>query len=175
MAQAQEAFRTNAVGPDITTAAEGDIRFGQSVVGVVNLGQRRYLWNFWWGFPSFREGWDPIYNAKVEKMTTYWHEPWNRRDRMIFPLQSFYEGPKYAPGRFCAADGQALAVAGLYTVSPRGNCATMITRPASGAVVGVWGRMPVVLAEDQVEGWLRRGAFTPEELLHDGVTLVRAA
>jgi putative SOS response-associated peptidase YedK len=175
MAKAQEAFRTNAFGPDITIAAEGDVRYGQSVVGIVDLGQRRYLWNFWWGFPSFRSGGDPIYNAKVEKMTTFWREPWNRRDRMIFPLDSFYEGPKYSPTRFEAPDGHVLAIAGLYAASPRGNCATMITRPASGAVVGVWGRMPVILSGDQIERWLKREDVAPEELLGDEVELVRAA
>src|SRR5439155_8915476 len=103
--------------------------------------------SFRWGF------FDDLtsHNARLETATERpaWRDAFDR-SRLVLPLVTFMEGGAW----FRSEDSSPLAVAGLYRLSHGGRRATMLTRPADGAVFPFHDRMPVILSPDLVEPWL---------------------
>ncbi len=96
-----------------------------------------------------------------------------RRRRCLLPADGFYEwrGPQKArePHWFHAPDGSLLLLAGLYegwTAPETGEVKTtftILTTEANEVVRPVHHRMPVLVAQDQIDGWLT--GDRPGELL----------
>ena len=120
---------------------------GAVVAGVVLHQDERVVSSFRWGF------FDDLtsHNARLETATERpaWRDAFDR-SRLVLPLVTFMEGGAW----FRSEDSSPLAVAGLYRLSNGGRRATMLTRPADGAVFPFHDRMPVILSPDLVEPWL---------------------
>ena len=106
-----------------------------------------------------------LINARVETMA---EKPAFRdalkHGRCIIPASGYYEwrtGPDKTkqPFYITLADGQPMALAGLYTtwVGPEGeevDTVATITVPANGQLSAIHDRMPAILEGDAIEQWL---------------------
>jgi len=162
------------VGP--TTEIFGIIEAGDPPDTAGSRG--RILDRFRWGLiPSWSKDVSPggrMFNARAESVasTASFRDAFRRR-RAVIPADGFFEwhkgpgnGPevKSQPYFFSRADGQPLALAGLWEVwrDPLGpddrsawitSCA-IITTTAGPDVASVHERMPVVLEREAIEAWL---------------------
>jgi putative SOS response-associated peptidase YedK len=162
--RARELLNVTHLGPDLPLARR-DAKPGDSVMGVLNHGVRRYLWNFWWGFHD--DG--TRHNARIENVTSVqlWQTPWEAKQRCILPVDSFYEGPRASPTQFSDAWGGMLAVAGLWITTESGNRVTMLTRPATEFVEehASISRMPVILPRANWDHWLLGNKVDVDDLI----------
>lgn len=101
-------------------------------------------------------------NARLEEAAgkPMWRDPL-RRSRCLLPAEGWYEWQALAEGRqphhIRRADGRPFCFAGLLAIwQDRPSCA-LLTRAAEGPVAEVHDRMPVVLADEALEGWLDPG------------------
>lgn len=83
----------------------------------------------------------------------------NHGHRCVIPMGGFYEwtanGSAKTPFYFHMADGNPLAVAGLWSEHPTlGLNATVITVEAAGFVTDYHQRMPAILSATHIEPWL---------------------
>lgn len=149
------------------------------VVGKHPEKQQRTARRFRWGLvPSWAD--DPerfgtnLINARLE---TADEKPSFRkaldRRRCLIPASGFYEWTEEShPYFFDSPSGEPLALAGLWERwqgdgSTLYSC-TILTRPADGSVRDIHHRMPVLLREDDLDGWLDRdipGNELKEDLL----------
>jgi putative SOS response-associated peptidase YedK len=115
-----------------------------------------------WGFSAAAPGRPPLFNARAETAPI----KDSFRDafvngRCVIPADGFYEwagsGDARRPFWLHRADGKLLLFAGLYQLSPTGGRFTILTTGPNAIVSALHDRMPVVLAPDQVDRWLRRG------------------
>lgn len=138
-----------------------------------DTGDQRVLNSFRWGLrPSWMR--DPKgpqpFNARAETIATsqMFRSAFKGR-RLIVPVDGFYEWhPKGKPGAqpfyFTRADGEVLALAGLWEQwrSPDGTgvlrTAAVITSAAGPDMEPVHGREPVVLDPDAWDAWLDPGS-----------------
>ncbi|MGD9953104.1 MAG: SOS response-associated peptidase [Burkholderiales bacterium] len=98
-------------------------------------------------------------NARLEEAAgkPMWREPM-RRARCLMPAEGWYEWRALAGGKqpyyLRRADGRLACFAALLSAwSGRLTCA-LLTRAAEGPAAGVHDRMPVVLRDEALEGWL---------------------
>ncbi len=87
-----------------------------------------------------------------------------RHHRCIVPASGYYEwrkgpGGKKQPHYITRADGQPMALAGVYATweGPNGeviDTAAIVTVPANGDVAHIHERMPATIAEDAMADWL---------------------
>lgn len=101
-------------------------------------------------------------NARLEEAAgkPMWRDPL-RRSRCLLPAEGWYEWQALAGGKqphyIRRADGRPFCFAGLVSVwQDRLSCA-LLTRASGGPVAEVHDRMPVVLPDDALEGWLDPG------------------
>jgi putative SOS response-associated peptidase YedK len=97
------------------------------------------------------------------------------RFRCLIIADGFYEWRRADGGRkeafhITRSDGSPFAFAGLWSVWHRDEpdavrSCTIITTAANAAIAPLHDRMPVILTEDQEEGWLDHG--TPAAVLHE--------
>ena len=133
-----------------------------------------------WGFRrSFRGVRGPVtrivVNSREDKLGgPMWWEAFRGR-RCLIPATAFYEwveGPGRAavPLRFSAVDDAMLMIAGIWESGEKGPCFSMITTEPSESVRKVHDRMPAVLTDAQLDGYLDGdlGCFGPSavELRH---------
>ena len=120
-----------------------------------------------WGF--YREFNPAVNNARADKLDNHmWNKAWREKRRCLIPVASFYEwtGPKghkqaYAIG---APNGEWLWMAGLWEDNHReGLTYTMLTTTANEQMESIHDRMPVILADDELEPFLTES--DPRELL----------
>jgi len=98
-------------------------------------------------------------NARLEEAAgkPMWRDPL-RRTRCLLPAEGWYEWQALAGGKqphyIRRADGRPFCFAGLLSVwQDRPSCA-LLTRAAEGPVAEVHDRMPVVLPDEALAGWL---------------------
>jgi putative SOS response-associated peptidase YedK len=123
----------------------------------------RHLQPAIWGFVSTAPGRPPLFNARAE--TAPIKDSFRGafvNGRCIVPADGFYEwagtGDARRPFRLHRADGKLLLFAGLYEQSATaGHRFTILTTEPNTVVAQLHDRMPVILAPDQVDRWLRRG------------------
>lgn len=105
----------------------------------------------------------PLINARAE---TVWQKPafraLVRRYRALVPVNGFYEwrrGPRgRQPYHVTHAEHGALALAALHQVSRDGvPQVCILTTAANAAMAPIHHRMPVILAPEDLEAWLRGG------------------
>jgi len=119
-----------------------------------------------WGFS--RPGIGTINNARSDKLTgPLWNEPF-RHCRCLIPVAAFYEwsGPTghKRTHRFTRPDGGWLWVAGVWEENLEfGPCFSMITTEANTLVAPIHDRMPAVLDDSELPGFLAGGikSFAP--------------
>lgn len=142
-----------------------------TIRAILDRDGRRSLEALRWGLvPSWSKsvkGGAKMINARAE---TLGHSPAYKsalsRRRAVIPMDGFYEwqrvpGEVAQPYYFSSADGEPLAVAGLWDAwrDPAGEgpwliSATIITTAANELVAPVHRRMPVVLPLGMVDEWL---------------------
>jgi putative SOS response-associated peptidase YedK len=141
----------------------------QPVVAIWEQGARRIAHLARWGLVP---GWvkDPrefplLINARAESMA---EKPAFRdsvrNQRCVLPANGYYEwhtGPdkKKTPYYISMADGQPMALAGLYTtwMGPNGeeiDTVATVTTSANGDLEHIHDRMPVIIPLDRVDDWL---------------------
>jgi putative SOS response-associated peptidase YedK len=169
-------FETVNTVPDL--AASSDVRPTQSIP-VVAMGRELTLMR--WGLePSWakeRPNSAPLINARAEGIETKptFRKPL-RSQRCIIPATGFYEWQAPAGGGrkikylFTSADGDFLALAGLYDIqkTPDGQelptCVIITTAP-NAVVAPIHDRMPAILAREDEEAWLNPDEAESEALL----------
>jgi putative SOS response-associated peptidase YedK len=114
-----------------------------------------------WGFDN-APGRPPLFNARAETAPIkHSFRDAFAHGRCVVPADGFYEwagaGQDRRPYWLHRADGKLLLFAGLYQLSPTGGRFTILTTGPNGVVARLHDRMPVILAPDQVDRWLRRG------------------
>lgn len=129
------------------------------------LGERRLV-PATWGFPSTTGRF--LVNGRIESADSRpaFREAFRDR-RCVVPADGFYEWTGRArerrPLRFHPPDGGLLALAGLYEPPAEGGehpRFVVLTTAANEDVAPVHDRMPVLLADDEVDAWLA-GEHTP--------------
>jgi putative SOS response-associated peptidase YedK len=126
-----------------------------------------------WGFPLVMKGKNgqplkhkPVNNARQDKLESFfWRHSFEKR-RCLIPVSAWAEaqGPKGAKTRtwLSRPDADLFAVAGVWRKSDEfGLCYSMVmTDSAGSASADIHSRMPVLLREQDYEGWV---AGSPEE------------
>lgn len=110
---------------------------------------------FSWGFPSFR-GKGLIINARSETIheKRLFRGPMER-ERCVIPSTGFYEWDEEKHKfLFTLPDTPMLYMAGVHHLYEGGERFVILTTGANGSVADVHDRMPVILREGDVEGWL---------------------
>jgi putative SOS response-associated peptidase YedK len=148
---------------------------------VVQRGERRAITAYRWGlvphWSDDRKGAARMINARAETITSSpaFRDAFDRR-RCIVPVDSFYEwkreGSVRQPYRVVAADGQPLALAGLWAgwrdaaTEQVQRTFTIVTTTPNEAIADLHDRMPVILEAGSWDRWLGDGASVdPGELL----------
>lgn len=98
-----------------------------------------------YGLWGFNEG--QVYNARAESLRTVWKDKHDNRG-VIF-VESFWEGNT----RFKRKDNKLFAMAVIYNDKDE---FALVTAPANDVVKKYHHRMPLLLADDQVEHWLSK-------------------
>lgn len=119
-----------------------------------------------WGFERPTLG--TISNARADKLEgPMWAKAFRER-RCVIPASAFYEwsGAKgrRRTHRFTRTDGDWFWIAGIWEVSHEfGPCFSMITTGANSLMAPIHDRMPAILEEGEVEGYLagEMSRFTP--------------
>lgn len=126
-----------------------------------------------WGFTFNTRGGGrssrPLFNARSETLT---ERPAFRsafiQRRCLVPVNGFYEwrrdGVNRTPLWIHRLDEKPFALAGIYNSRPD-EAACVITCAPNSLMEPIYNRMPVVLDEDEYDGWLDAG--TEPEILHD--------
>lgn len=136
-----------------------------------NKGRRRLTAGFWSLMPPWAETLEhankvSTFNAKAETLTekpTFRNAFFKRR--CIVPAEAFYEwvGPrgKKQPLNIARRDGKFLSMAGLFSYwKPTGSegrpipTFTVVTTAPNRWMARIHNRMPVILQDDQLDGWL---------------------
>lgn len=114
-----------------------------------------------WGLPGFSGGRE-IINARCETASAkpLFSSDLARR-RCVIPATGFFEwSPDRQRFRFDAADHPELWLAGIYDATlPVPRCC-ILTRAASGSVLPVHDRMPVIVDRANIAAWLHDDAET---------------
>ena len=121
-----------------------------------------------WGLPAIRR-WDgtlsrPLFNARGETVSRLpsFRAAFKAR-RCLVPASGYFEWRKTdkQPFYFVRADGDPLALAGIFEELPEGLLAACIITTAANRWCGaIHDRMPAVLAPEDWERWLAPGEFT---------------
>jgi putative SOS response-associated peptidase YedK len=148
---------------------------------VVQRGERRAITAYRWGlvphWSDDRKGAARMINARAETITSSpaFRDAFDRR-RCIVPVDSFYEwkreGSVRQPYRVVAAEGQPLALAGLWAgwrdpaTEQVQRTFTIVTTTPNEAIADLHDRMPVILEAGSWDRWLGdASSVDPGELL----------
>ena len=119
---------------------------------------------------------DKAINARSETVTDkpMFRGAWRAGRRLLIPLNSFFEwrtvGKGKQPFAFGLVGGEMMGVGGLWESWRRPDGAemrtfTVLTVAANSTVAAVHGRMPVIVAEEDFEAWLRGSSEVANGLL----------
>ena len=114
-----------------------------------------------------------VNNARSEKLNGVWSSLWERKQRCLIPVSTFYEwsgskGSKQTHAFQPVGNQAFLWMAGLWEEGKNGPSFTTLTRQSTGIIAGIHDRMPVILKYDQFETFLN--ATDPRSLLMEGET-----
>lgn len=138
----------------------------QQVFALAVLDGRRQLFRPGWGLvPSWSKddkGAAKLINARAETVA---EKPSFRaalkRRRCLVLADGYYEwraeGAKHKQPYYISLGGEPFAFAGLYEEWHGGHTCTIITTEANEALRPLHGRMPVILAPEDYDGWLMPG------------------
>lgn len=124
-----------------------------------------------WGYPGYG-GAREIVNARAE---TVQEKPSFRADfayrRCVIPAKGFYEwSQKKEKFYFCGQQQSAcqrpaiLYLAGIYSNAPGRERVAILTTGANAAVRPVHDRMPLILSEEEIAGWVEKPGFAADLL-----------
>lgn len=120
-----------------------------------------------WGFQSW-DGKGVIINARCETIrirNTF--SNLIEAGRCVVPASEFFEwekiGKKKKKHYVKDKEDNILFLAGLYRNTEEGREFVIITKEATGEMLNIHNRIPVILRVDQIEAWLS-GKLTPEDM-----------
>lgn len=132
------------------------------VVGLVATGDgERFVSPYRWGLG------DRLFNARAETVaTSRAFAPALQRRRLAVLADGFFEwkaadGGGRRPVFVHRADGEPLALAGLWGAEDTGPACTVMTTAAGDDLAGIHDRMPVVLGPDALAAWLDPSPMSP--------------
>lgn len=111
-----------------------------------------------WDFPVFKN--KSVINIRGETASEKPAFQNSAKERRCALPASWYfewtagEAGKKVKYRFFDKDGKALYLAGLYTVTQNGAGFAILTRPAAGIAAAVHHRMPAIIPQDALSGWI---------------------
>lgn len=111
-----------------------------------------------WGYESARKN-TLIFNARSE---TVRQRPMFRSDyethRCLIPANKFYEwkdtGERKKEKYEFFVPERILYLAGIYHKDPNGDRFSILTKEAEACMTGIHSRMPLILYQEDMEGWL---------------------
>ncbi|MCC8141440.1 MAG: SOS response-associated peptidase [Lachnospiraceae bacterium] len=129
----------------------GDIHPSETATILSSAGSNLIAEDMVWGFPGFK-GSDLLINARAETITerpAFKDSVLSRR--CIIPAKGFYEwSPRKEKYQF-EEPGTTLFMAGCFDPQHR---FVIITTAANASVLPVHERMPLLLAEEEIEAWI---------------------
>ncbi len=130
----------------------GDIHPSETATILNSTGRELTAEDMVWGFPGYR-GSGLLINARAETITEkYAFKDSVRSRRCVIPAKGFYEWNRNKEMYHFEDPGSALFMAGCF--DPQ-NRFVIITTAANESVMPVHDRMPLLLAEDEIEIWLK--------------------
>lgn len=130
---------------------------GQVMAFMTKLGKASGIW----GFNNGSQ-----YNARVESLDTTWKTL--NHNRGILAVDSFWEKGK----QFVRPDGKLFKIGVIY--NPKAEFA-VVTAPANEVVIPYHGRMPLILADNEVDYWLQTSEGGQIWMLPKSEFVLRAA
>ena len=129
-----------------------------------------------WGYPGY-QGKGVVFNARAESvMGKRMFYNGIRYNRAVIPAGGFYEwNHNKEKIRFLRKDSSIMYLAGFYNKFEDGSRFVILTTEANASVVKAHGRMPLVLEEDQIEGWIQDNEKAAEILKQIPVMLDKKA
>lgn len=147
---------------DRETAKTGDIHPSDPALVITACRKEAVSQVLKWGYAAVAKGSNVIFNARSESVQDklmFKYDFENRR--CIIPAAGFYEWKKTGKEKekySFFAKGKPLLLAGIYHRDPEKDRFTILTRQAEGCMEGIHDRMPVILAQEDIEKWLFSGA-----------------
>lgn len=159
--------------PSLTLLPRYNIAPSQEILAIIGSEDERRLSAFVWGLiPSWSNEPKGFINARAEtvEVKRSFSESFQRR-RCLIPADGFYEwkrkGKSKQPFYFQLQDESHFAFAGIWDQWRRGselvNSCSIITTGPNELLATIHDRMPVMLAPDAQDKWLRDSA--PEDLM----------
>lgn len=166
---------------------EGDCRIGEDafnrdvyptdLVPVIVAGQQGLkLTCQRWGYQGY-QGKGVVFNARAESvMEKKMFYNGIRCNRAVIPTSGFYEWNQNKEKiTFLRKDSPVMYLAGFYSRFEDGERFVILTTPANESIVKTHDRMPLILEEDQLEGWIRNNEMTAAILRQIPVMLGKQA
>ncbi|PWJ47965.1 SOS response-associated peptidase [Faecalicatena contorta] len=118
-----------------------------------------------WGYPGY-QGKGVVFNARAESvMEKKMFHNGIRYNRAVIPAGGFYEWNQNKEKiTFLRKDSPVIYLAGFYSRFEDGERFVILTTAANESMVKTHDRMPLILEEDQLEGWIRNNGMTAEIL-----------
>ena len=129
-----------------------------------------------WGYPGY-QGKGVVFNARAESvMEKKMFHNGIRYNRAVIPAGGFYEWNQNKEKiTFLRKDSPVIYLAGFYSRFEDGERFVILTTAANESMVKTHDRMPLILKEDQLEGWIRNNGMTAEILRQIPVMLDKQA
>lgn len=129
-----------------------------------------------WGYPGY-QGKGVVFNARAESvMEKKMFHNGIRYNRAVIPAGGFYEWNQNKEKiTFLRKDSPVIYLAGFYSRFEDGERFVILTTAANESMVKTHDRMPLILEEDQLEGWIRNNGMTAEILRQIPVMLDKQA
>lgn len=129
-----------------------------------------------WGYPGY-QGKGVVFNARAESvMEKKMFYNGIRCNRAVIPTSGFYEWNQNKEKiTFLRKDSPVMYLAGFYSRFEDGERFVILTTAANESIVKTHDRMPLILEEDQLEGWIRNNEMTAAILRQIPVMLGKQA
>lgn len=129
-----------------------------------------------WGYPGY-QGNGVVFNARAESvMEKKMFYNGIRCNRAVIPTSGFYEWNQNKEKiTFLRKDSPVMYLAGFYSRFEDGERFVILTTAANESIVKTHDRMPLILEEDQLEGWIRNNEMTAAILRQIPVMLDKEA
>lgn len=129
-----------------------------------------------WGYPGY-QGKGVVFNARAESvMEKKMFHNGIRYNRAVIPAGGFYEWNQNKEKiTFLRKDSPIMYLAGFYSRFEDGERFVILTTGANESIVKTHDRMPLILEEAQLEGWIRNNEMTAEILRQIPVMLDKQA
>ena len=139
----------------------GDVRPTDTAPVITAAGNEIRLHFLRWGYPGVRNG-QTIFNARAESvLEKRIFQNGVQQHRAAVPCARFYEWNRNKEkAEFFREDSPAIFMAGFYDIFADGERYMILTTEANASMKETHDRMPLILEEDEVRGWILDGSRT---------------